>query len=240
MSIYTIFEKFPLPIKKLIRSHFLISKAITDTKWAWYFRLLLENWNVPDKYQYLFCPQNDWEVFIDCWANIWLIIDIARFMDMEVYAFEPNPQAIRILNKKYLDDNNVHIYQKAVSNKNWKMDFYLNEMELFDQWATTSKEMAMAEWCNNNKITVDVVRLVEFIKNDILPKHKKVHLLKIDIEWAEFDVIDDIIEEWLHNHIKYIVVETHERFFKDWKTMLKNLSQKIKEKWIKNIFLDRI
>ena len=101
MSIYTIFEKFPLPIKKLIRSHFLISKAITDPNWAWFFRLLLHNWNVPEKYQYMFCPQNEWEVLIDCWANIWLITDIAKFMNMEVYAFEPNPQAVKILKKKY-------------------------------------------------------------------------------------------------------------------------------------------
>jgi hypothetical protein len=39
-------------------------------------------------------------------------------MDMEVYAFEPNPQAIKLLNKKYIDDKKVHIYPNAVSNKN--------------------------------------------------------------------------------------------------------------------------
>jgi hypothetical protein len=39
-------------------------------------------------------------------------------MDMEVYAFEPNPQAIKLLNKKYVNDEKVHIYPNAVSNKN--------------------------------------------------------------------------------------------------------------------------
>ena len=72
------------------------------------------------------------------------------------------------------------------------------------------------------------------------PLHKQIHLLKLDIEWAEFDVINDIIDEWIYENIKYIVVETHERFFKDWKTRIKNLQQKIKDNNIKNIYLDWI
>ncbi len=201
---------------------------------------MLQNAKVPPKYRYMFCPKEEDSVFIDCWANVWLIIDIARFMDMEVYAFEPNPQAIRLLNKKYIDDGKVHIYPNAVSDKNWKMDFYINETELFDQWATIIEECAEIEWWKNDKVEVDIVRLSEVIKKDILPKYKKIHLLKLDIEWAEFDVVNDIIDEWLYNNIKYIVVETHERFFKDWKSKLKKLETKIKQKWITNIYLDWI
>ena len=139
-----------------------------------------------------------------------------------------------------LYDTKIHIYPNAVSNKYWKMNFYLNERELFDQWATINEEMATAKWCIDNKITVNVVRLTEIINKDIISKHQKIHLLKLDIEWAEFDVINDIIDEWLYKHIKYIVVETHERYFKDWKNILKNLKRKIKQKWITNIFLDWI
>lgn len=214
--------------------------GIVDPKWFWFFNLMLENANVPKKYRYMFCPKEDNAIFIDCWSNVWLIVDIARFMNMEVYAFEPNPQAIKLLNKKYIDDKKVHIYPNAVSNKNWKMDFYTNETEMFDQWATIVKECAEIEWWKNDKVEVDMVKLSEIIKRDVLPKHKKVHLLKLDIEWAEFDVINDIIDEWLYNSIKYIVVETHERFFKDWKLKMKNLQQKIKRKNITNIYLDWI
>lgn len=94
-----------------------VTWAIVDPKWFWFFSLMLENANVPQKYRYMFFPKEDNAVFIDCWANVWLIIDIARFMDIEVYAFEPNPQAIRLLNKKYRDDKKVHIYPNAVSSK---------------------------------------------------------------------------------------------------------------------------
>lgn len=214
--------------------------AIVDPKWFWFFDLMLENANVPIKYRYMLCPKEDNAVFIDCWANVWLITDIARFMDMEVYAFEPNPQALKLLNKKYIEDKMVHIYPYAVSNKKDKMEFFLSETDLFDQWATIVKECAEIEWWKNEKVKVNIIRLVDIIKTDIIPKHKNIHLLKLDIEWAEFDVINDIIDEWLYKNIKYIVVETHERFFKDWKKMLKDLKNKIKENWINNIYLDRI
>ncbi len=201
---------------------------------------MLENANVPFKYRYMFSTDMDDAVFIDCWANVGLIIDIARFMNMEVYAFEPNPKAVRLLDKKYFDDKKVHIYPNAVSNKNWTMDFYINDKELFDQSATIIKECAEIEWWKWEKIQVDIVRLVDIIKNDILSKHKNIHLLKLDIEGAEFDVIEDIVNEWLYKSINYIVVETHERFFKDWKLKLRNLQKTINELGIKNIYLDRI
>ena len=230
----------PKWLKNLINRIFLLSGAIVDSKWFWFFKLMLQNANVPEEYRYMFCPKEENVVFIDCWANVWLVTDIARFMNMEVYAFEPNPQALRLLNKKYSEDTMVHIYPNAVSNKNWKMDFYSNETELFDQWATIVKECAEIEWWKSDKVQVDIVKLSDIIKRDILPNQKKIHLLKLDIEWAEFDVINDIIDEWLYKNIKYIVVETHERFFKDWKQKIRELKQRIQENNIKNIYLDWI
>ena len=120
------------------------------------------------------------------------------------------------------------------------MDFYINRAEMFDQWATIIKECADIEWWKNDRVEVDIVRLSEIIKNDILPKHKKIYLVKLDIEWAEFDVLNDIIDEWLYNCIKYIVVETHERFFKDWNNILLRLKKRIEDNWIENIYLDWI
>ena len=235
-----LYKLFPQIFKRRFETLLFLPWAIVDPKWFWFFQLMLENANVPKKYRYMFCPKEENSIFIDCGANVWLIIDIARFMDMEVYAFEPNPQAIKLLNKKYIEDKKVHIYPNAVSNKHWKMDFFLNESLMFDQSATIIEECAEREGWKNEKATVDIVKFTEVIKKCILPKHKKIHLLKLDIEGAEFDVIDDIINEWVYKHIKYIVVETHERFFTDWKQRIKILQKKIQEKGIDNIYLDRI
>ena len=232
------FRQVPRIIKKLE----YLPWAIVDPNWMWFINLMFENADVPKKYRYMFFPDNDWEVFIDCWMNVWLITDMARKMNMEVYWFEPNPLSIKLFNKKYEKDDKVHIYPFAVSDKEWEMDFYSDPSWLFDQWASIIEEFAEIEWWGrlNNSVKVKVKRLTDVIKNDILPKHKHIHMLKIDIEWAEFWVVNDIIDEGIYIYITYIVVETHERLFKNWKKMLQELKGKIKEKNIQNIYLDRV
>ena len=181
--------------------------------------------------------------FIDCWMNVWLITDIARKIWMEVYWFEPNPTALKyILSKKYEKDDKVHIYPYAVSDEEWEFDFYSDTQWLFDQWASIIQEFAEIEGGGrlSNSIKVKVEKLTKIIKNDILPKHKHIHMIKIDIEWAEFWVVNDIIDESLYKDVSYIVVETHERFFKNWNQMLKDLKNKISDNNIKNIYLDWI
>ena len=130
--------------------------------------------------------------------NIWLITDIARKFDMEVFWFEPNPLAQKLLNKKYKDDNKVHIYPHAVSDNNWEMELYLNPKALFDQWASIIEECEEFRGGEKNSLKVKVKRLTDVLKNEILIKHKHIHILKMDIEWSEFSVLNDIINEWLY------------------------------------------
>lgn len=231
-----IYKLSPAPLKRLIKRTYTLSWAIVDPKWFGFLNLMFENAYIQEKFRYMFFSDEENPVLIDCGANVWLIIDIWRFLDYEVYAFEPNPQAIKLLNHKYINDKKVHLYPDAVSNKNWVMNFFVSDNSLYDVAGSIYENW----WMNKQKhdYEVNVVRLVDTIKNDILTKHKSIHLLKLDIEWAEFDVINDIIDAWLCKDIKYIVVETHERFFGNWKQMLKELKKKIVDNNIDNIFLD--
>lgn len=229
-------------IPRIIQNISYIPWALVDPNGIWFLNLMFNNANIPSEYRYMFFPDNDWEIFIDCWMNIWLVSDVARKMGMEVYWFEPNPYIINILKKKYQNDNKVHLYPCAVWNEEWEMDFYSDPKQLFDQGASIIKEFAEIEWNERvkNSCKVKVKRLTDIIKNDILPKHGHIHMLKIDIEWAEFQVVNDIINEWLYKDITHIVVETHERWFKNWKEMLRDLKNQINKNNIKNIYLDWI
>ena len=226
----------------IIRKLPYLMQSIADPNWFWHLNFLLENAWVPNKYRYMFFPDNDWEVFIDCWMNIWLITDIARKMGMEVYWFEPNPLSIKLFNKKYVRDDKVHIYPCAVSDRNWEISFYSDPQCLFDQWWTIVEECAQTKGVRSlsNSVVVPVKKLTDIIKKDILPKHKHIHLLKLDIEGSEFWVLNDIINDKLYENITYIVVETHERLFNNGDKILKDLKDKIKEKNIMNIYLDWI
>lgn len=230
-----IYNICPAPLKRLIKRTYTLSGAIVDPKWFWFLTLMFENAYIQEKFRYMFFSEEENPILIDCWANVWLITDIWRFLNWEVYAFEPNPQAVRLLNQKYINDDKVHLYPQAVSNRNWEVTFYVPDNSLYYVAGSLYSDKSANNWSN---YSVNVVKLTDVIKKDILPKHKKIHLLKLDIEWAEFDVINDIIDEWIYKHIRYIVVETHERMFKNWKMMLKDLKNKIKNNNINNIFLD--
>lgn len=82
-----------------------------------------------------------------------------------------------------------------------------------------------------------MVDFCEFMQ-ELLKKHGKINFIKLDIEGAEFDVLDALIDKNLHQNIEYIMVETHERFFKNPKEKIEKLRAKILKHNITNIYLD--
>ncbi|MDR2415528.1 MAG: hypothetical protein LBD75_02725 [Candidatus Peribacteria bacterium] len=66
-----------------------LSDAIVDPNGYGFLKLMFENANVPQKYRYIFNPPEENAIFVDCGANVGLIIDIALRLGMESYAFEP-------------------------------------------------------------------------------------------------------------------------------------------------------
>ncbi|MDR0651389.1 MAG: FkbM family methyltransferase [Candidatus Peribacteria bacterium] len=187
-----LFKIIPETIKRYARRIIAISGGIVDPKGYGFLNLMFENAMVPPKYQYMFDGEEENPIFVDCGANVGLIIDIARFVGMEVYAFEPSKSAFRLLKKKYEGDDKIHLYQKAVSDKFTTVNFYYNEHALYDQSASLIHPMKPTK--NPVSYEVESVRLVEILKNDILSKHKKIHLLKLDVEGAEFAIMEDIIK----------------------------------------------
>lgn len=58
-------------------------------------------------------------------------------------------------------------------------------------------------------------------------KHHRIDVLKMDIEGAEYDVIDNILHAPVH--ISQILLEIHERFFDDGKSKTEMLLQKLRK-----------
>lgn len=224
----------------IIKKNDIIIGALADPKWQWQLNLLLENVKIPKKYKYLFKYSPDSKILVDCWANIWKVIDAARFCNMQVFAFEPNKSAIDLLHKKYNDDPKVYVYPVAVSNKPWNITFYSNQYDTYDEGASIIDQCGQY-LSANQEYKVESVRLVDILNQDILSKHKHIYLLKLDVEWAEFDILEDIIESKIYEKIEHIVCETHERFFgKEGDKKLGKIKDLIKKNDIKNIYLDWI
>lgn len=153
----------------------------------------------------------------------------------EVYAFEPNLYLNAFLKRKFKNQN-THLYQKAVGSKNYKTSFLIFQGRALSQGNRIVSSLQDEE--TSQSYEVEVVDLCDFIDINFVSKGKEVYLLKLDIEGAEFEILEKLITQKLYQHIKFIACETHEYMFKDGEAKLKKIQKLIKSKNIHNIFLD--
>lgn len=116
----------------------------------------------------------------------------------KIYAFEPNRHVYEVVSKLYPERNKVHIFNLAVSNK--------NEMVFFDEKHNTlSSSICSPSSENTGTYHVQAINFFEFIvKNKI----EKIDLLKVDCEGAEYEIFENIPDEFFST-IKKIHVEFH-------------------------------
>ena len=88
----------------------------------------------------------------------------------------------------------------------------------------------------NNYIEVELVNLCEFLKLF----NKKVKVLKIDIEGAEVELLNDLMDDDLIRDIPYVFVETHEKKIPSLRKSTATLKKRIEEENYSNINLNWI
>lgn len=86
---------------------------------------------------------------------------------------------------------------------------------------------------NGNSFEVEVIDLVDFLRNVGEP----VSVLKMDIEGAEVECIESILDSGIHKSIGQILVETHEEIFTDLVDRTRALRERIEHEKIMNIDL---
>ncbi|WP_095331335.1 FkbM family methyltransferase [Helicobacter sp. 11S02596-1] len=173
---------------------------------------------------------------MDCGAHTGLISDLILHCGGRVHCFEPNIILNVILQNKYQNNPDVTINNVAVSDKNTTTRFLLN--------SSVSQINRISESGDNydyygESYEVSVIDLTTYIE-DVLKESESIYLLKMDIEGAEFEIMDKIIAKKLYEKITYIVCETHESFFKDGDEKLKKLKDQLSAHQIENVFLDWI
>ncbi len=134
-------------------------------------------------------------VIYDCGANVGVSAIYFKkiFPGAIVKSFEPDPEVFSCL-KKNISQNNiqgVELFEKAVWIKDGKLQFSAEGADGGSIMLTEGK-----------KIEVDCIRL-----KDLLAKETAIDLLKIDIEGAEVDVLNDISGEL--KKVKVLFVEYH-------------------------------
>lgn len=154
-------------------------------------------------------PLTESDVAIDCGANVGEMTAILARNGSTVHAFEPNPHAFAALSRRFTAHPNVICHQAAVSDHAGRVRLYLHENSSQDELHWSNGSSLLADKPNisaGRSIEVDVVDLAEFLVS--LPKPVKV--LKLDIEGAEVDVINHLIDKDCLAQARHIFVETHE------------------------------
>ena len=149
------------------------------------------------------------DIVFDIGANIgYFTLLFARLVGKKgkVYAFEPNSENMRLL-KKNAEANgytNIVFVEKAVSNKNEKMKFYLSND------SSTRHSLHENEYCRSSFIEVEAVAL-----NDYFDAKQKVHFIKLDVEGAEFDALQGMSRLLQENEKITLVTEFTPDFLKN-------------------------
>ena len=237
-------RKKQLKLRRLIQEETKIFLgAMADPNGLGFLELMLTHANVSQKHKYIFQQMPENAICIDAGANIGVFSDICLNRQAKVYSFEPNQIAFDILRRKYRNNHDIYLYKKAVWVEETTLDFFSTELQkdnflLYSQGNSLIKNHGEDGYSHTTKETVEACDFNQFIIDTFVSHNKHIYLLKMDIEGAEFEVLNKLIDKDLHKNFEFILVETHERFFDDGDCKIKELQKKIKEKNINNIFLD--
>jgi len=163
-------------------------------------------------------------IFLDCGTN-WgqgfeQIVNQfnLKLNDSDVYMFEPNPFCFDIIKNKF---SNFNLFNQAVWNKNEKrtinMEYYppsnssiggaaniIQENFVRPHWVSADN---MSEWPPKHHAEVECIDFSNFVETRI---GKNAHIVaKLDIEGAEFEVLEKMIQDDTLKYINHIIVEWH-------------------------------
>lgn len=135
-----------------------------------------------------------------------------------VYGFDPTPKSIKwVENQK--TPGRFHFLPYGISDKTGNVTFYLPKNENHVSGSLTENSVI------DTSKTVEVpMKSFDDIITEL--KHKRIDLLKMDIEGSEYDVLSDILKQDVD--IQQILIEFHHRLFNNGNKMTKEAVKLLK------------
>ncbi|QRI64811.1 FkbM family methyltransferase [Shinella sp. PSBB067] len=173
-------------------------------------------------------------IFIDLGANIGDVTLAARRHGMKVIAFEPDPVARAVLERRTKGDSNVTVVPKAIGGRARIATFH-QRPDVDDLIKTQSSSLLLThEHTGGSTFDVEVMDIVEFIEQI----EGRIAAIKMDIEGAEIECLEAILNAGCHRRVGFMFVETHERFSDDLQEKTAVLRARIISEKIENIDLN--
>jgi FkbM family methyltransferase len=159
------------------------------------------------------------KVVFDIGANVglWTKYILSRNAK-KVYCFEPNKKALNHLKNTLNNNQNVTIIDKAIYQENTSLKFYVNE-------ENSLISSLIAESGHSPSYDVTAITLEEAIKDS---NEEKIDLIKIDVEGAEFGIIDTLSKE-IAEKIDSFLIEYHDMYFDNGMDKVETMNKRLKQ-----------
>lgn len=201
----------------------------------------LKNIKVPTELTKFFFEMPKGSICLDCGSHVGEITELFSKCGGYVYAFEPNSELIERQKKRFAKRKNIQIINKAVWDKYTTLNLKaLKVNNVMDLSGSSIVEIDKINAYEQEELEkgIEVIDLIDFIKENFSNKNKKVYILKLDIEGAEFEIIEKLLTTGVYENIELILCETHERFFKDGRKRKENILTLIDKYKAKNFYLE--
>lgn len=154
------------------------------------------------------------DIIVDCGANVGEISQRMATCGAQVHAFEPDPWTFERLERNTADLDNVTCIQAGVGAQAGEFTLYRSR-EFDDRPKRASVASSLVAGMrdvddNAEGIAVNVIDLPAWLE-DKINAGQRIGLLKVDIEGAELDLMEAIMDKGLPHKIGLILVETHEK-----------------------------
>lgn len=146
---------------------------------------------------------NDAPLIFDCGAHIGVasVFFATKYPDSKIVAFEPNPSSVvyfRHNTAKYLESKQIELHQVALGGKKAIVQIHPTQ-EAGSLLASTHFNYS------GPSVPVQCHTLSSYLKD-----HAKIDLIKVDVEGAEWVIIQELIDSNSLGKIDNLIIEFHE------------------------------
>ena len=167
---------------------------------------------VDDTFSAVIADTGPGDLCVDLGANVGVISARFHATGADVISFEPDPVAFAELSARFARDDRITLVNKAASVEDTQMllrrSTPADSAKAVAQSVESSIIRAGGRMDNENAVMVDVVDIVAFLTD----LDRDIRILKMDIEGAEWDTLQRLMQAPVLQRIDCIFVETHERF----------------------------
>lgn len=174
---------------------------------------------------------------VDCGANVGRVTALLAGRGADVYAFEPNPHAFTVLARRFADTPRVRCLPQAVAARAGVARLHFHVDAASDQvtWSTGSSLFG-------SKPNVDPAMFVEVETVDLGAfldgLGRDVHVLKLDVEGAEVEILERLLESGRLASVGHVLVEMHDRRIPGLETQGAELRRRLADPAYRHVHLD--